>query len=296
MAFRHFCFTINNPGENALEFPGHVKYSSWQKEEGESGTVHYQGYVELDKPIKLGGIKKWGGDWARAHLEPRKGTREQAREYTRKEESRIDGPWEHGTWSEKAQGKRCDLEDIKERLWEGATVDEVAEEYPGSYIRYSNGIAKLAEVAQRRKRARIEAELREWQSDLIKYIEGEPDTRRIRWYIDAVGNVGKSWMCKYITCNYGGLPLTNAKHDRLLNAVQQARPRVVVFDFARDTISGDSDRVPYGPIEAIKNGLVFSGFFGAAPAVFPVPHVICFSNFEPDQTKFSADRWDIIYL
>ena len=33
-----------------------------------------------------------------AHFEPRRGTRDQARDYCRKAETKVDGPWEHGAF------------------------------------------------------------------------------------------------------------------------------------------------------------------------------------------------------
>lgn len=296
MTSRSYIFTINNPQTTLTFTEDKVRYASWQKEKGDNGTLHYQGYMELKGAYRIAAIKKWGGEWERAHLEKRRGSPEQARNYTRKEESRVEGPWEFGKW-EKEQGKRSDLQEVYEELEEGTSVEEVAENHPGAFIRYNRGIRELAEVIHRRKRAKMDnVELRAWQSELVEYINGEPDGRKIRWYVDSSGNTGKSFMARYLASNYNALPLSNAKHDRIINAVQQHKPTIVTFDFARDTIMGDNDRVPYGPIEAIKNGLIFSGFFGAGPFIFPVPHVICFSNFEPDRTKFSEDRWDIVYL
>lgn len=90
----------------------------------------------------------------------------------------------------------------------------------------------------------------------------------------------------------GVLILRGGKHDRLHEQLKQARPRVVVFDFVRET----EDRVPYGVIESSKDGYVGLGMYGSLPARFPKPHVICFSNFIPDSSKLSNDRWDIINL
>lgn len=295
MVSRNYIFTLNNPTEQ-LTFPACVKYASWQKERGENGTEHYQGYMELDKPTRVGGIKKWAGGWPRAHLEVRRGTRDQARDYTRKEDSRIEGPWEHGDFNHSQQGKRNDLKRVYERLEEGASVDEVTQEYPETVMRYISGVKHAAGAVHRLKRPRMEAVLKGWQQQIVDIASGEPDTRKIHWFIDEQGNSGKSFIVEYLTKNMGALPLGNGKHAQLLHAAGEARPRIVTFDFPRSVVQGDNDRVPYGVIEAIKNGMIFSGMYGMPPVVFDKPHIFCFSNFQPDQTQLSADRWDIHYV
>lgn len=98
MARNHWVFTINNPEEDAdsllerLMNNDMVRYVIFQKEKGENGTEHYQGYLELRRNQRMSFIKRM---MPRAHLEQRRGTREQARDYARKEETRIEGPWEY---------------------------------------------------------------------------------------------------------------------------------------------------------------------------------------------------------
>jgi hypothetical protein len=52
------------------------------------------------------------------------------------------------------------------------------------------------------------------------------------------------------------------------------------------------DYIDYGAIEQIKNGLVTQG----TRLVFNCPHVIVFSNSEPDRETMSADRWNIVRI
>lgn len=72
----------------------YIKYGIWQQERcPTTGRLHLQCYFEFKKPMRMRAVKGALGD-ATAHVEPRRGTREDAREYCRKEESRVDGPWE----------------------------------------------------------------------------------------------------------------------------------------------------------------------------------------------------------
>ena len=89
-----------------------MRYLVYQLERAPTtGILHYQGYVEFKRSTKMGGVKKaLGSDTV--HLEPRQGTRDQARGYCMKEESRIDGPYEFGQYVESEQGKRSDLDSL----------------------------------------------------------------------------------------------------------------------------------------------------------------------------------------
>ena len=55
-----YCFTVNNPGEwtPASVWDANIMdYMIAQKERGEQGTEHYQGYVRFKAPCTLGGAR-----------------------------------------------------------------------------------------------------------------------------------------------------------------------------------------------------------------------------------------------
>jgi len=133
---RSYCFTLNNPLTNDLPPSDDIRYASWQLERGDSGTLHLQGYVELTKPRTLAWLRCW---LPGAHFEARRGTREQARDYSRKEDSRVAGPFELGSWEAGGTGKRNDLAEIKRKLDAGSTMSEVWDEHFESTLRYYRG-------------------------------------------------------------------------------------------------------------------------------------------------------------
>lgn len=135
---RAWKFTINNPEkeEDLHDVLKDCRYAIWQLEKGaECGTLHYEGYVLFKNPVRFAAVKKL---LPRAHLEPRKGTHEQAKKYCSKEETRVEGPWEIG--EEPQQGRRTDLEGLKQMVNEGATMEQIADEHFGSFLRYEKGI------------------------------------------------------------------------------------------------------------------------------------------------------------
>lgn len=137
---RNHVFTYNNPTHSPSDFQTilatseRVRYSIFQLEEGENGTPHYQGYVEYNKPVN---VRFFNNHLcATAHTEKRKGTRDQAREYCRKEDTRKEGPWETGVWVAGGAGKRNDLAGIITACKTGS-LKRVAEEHPEGILRYS---------------------------------------------------------------------------------------------------------------------------------------------------------------
>lgn len=149
MTSRSYCFTINNP-ENSLNIPENhplIRYCVWQKEIGEKGTPHYQGYIELFKPSRMHAVKEINDLFLKAHLEKRRGTREEARAYAMKKETRADGPWEYGTWSG-GSGTRTDIQSLKRKVDSANNILEVWEEFPSETLKYGKMIEKIISLKQ----------------------------------------------------------------------------------------------------------------------------------------------------
>lgn len=145
--------------------------------------------------------------------------------------------------------------------------------------------------------------MKPWQSEIITLCEEEPDDRSIYWYYDATGGCGKTTLAKHLCLKYpeevlyaGGKSndikygitsfIYNKKGERIRNL------RVVIFDYTRSTESF----VSYQAIEEVKNGIFYNNKYESRMVIFNPPHVIIFSNFAPDTTKLSEDRWNIIDL
>nr|WAE42912.1 MAG: replication associated protein [Cressdnaviricota sp.] len=141
----------------------------------------------------------------------------------------------------------------------------------------------------------ILAKLRPFQEDLMKIIIEKPNDRQVVWVVDPLGCAGKTAFAKHVcsimpnealyVCGKGA-DVKYAVSEHLENH----SIRVVFFDFTRDT----EGYVSYSAIESIKNGIFFNTKYESRMRIFASPHVIVFSNFEPDVTKLSADRWVII--
>ena len=118
-----------------------IKYMAYQLEEGEqTHHRHVQGFISFIKKgrrsrvIKL--IRGCNASPAR--------DAEASRAYCMKEETRIDGPFERGSWTASKQGARTDLLEVQQMLDSGATVMDVAEAHFGAFLRYQRGIQSYA--------------------------------------------------------------------------------------------------------------------------------------------------------
>lgn len=117
-------------------------------------------------------------------------------------------------------------------------------------------------------------------------LRAPPNPRTIVWFVDTVGNSGKSyfannWMAstKYV--------INGGKAADIYYAYFYEK--VVFFDLARQK----EDIVAYDVMENFKNGYFLSTKYQVRRVKFNIPHVVVFSNFRLDMTKLSEDRWDI---
>nr|UOF79010.1 rep protein [Cressdnaviricota sp.]UOF82335.1 rep protein [Cressdnaviricota sp.]UOF82790.1 rep protein [Cressdnaviricota sp.] len=165
-ASANWCFTLNNPTAlidfDDAKWKENVKFAVYMKEVGESGTPHFQGYLELKKSQRISFLRK---NLPRAHLERRRGKREQAILYCLKDyiqnmedrrtasdgniENPITIPQVHLYNYEKTVEnliEECEnprrvslkerLEDVKDLLSSGADEREIADKYFDIWCRY----------------------------------------------------------------------------------------------------------------------------------------------------------------
>lgn len=156
---RNCCFTIFKFDNKELvsmdtkwdKLPEGTKYMVWQLEiSPETGKAHIQGYAEFDSPYRMNRIKEIL-ESSSAHIEKRKGSRDQARNYCMKKESRIIGPWELGIFETGKQGARNDLKEISDAIKQGANFKECFEINPGACLRYPKGIDRAINVFEKKQ-------------------------------------------------------------------------------------------------------------------------------------------------
>lgn len=136
-----------------------------------------------------------------------------------------------------------------------------------------------------------------WQQKVLDILETKPDRRTINWIWESQGNVGKTFLCKYIDWKHDAI-LANGKSADVLQAyakffeIKKTQPKVALVDIPRV----NQNYISYSTFEKIKDGLVQSGKYEGAKLRICKHHLFVFANFEPDYDKLSNDRWNIIKI
>jgi hypothetical protein len=138
---RNWVFTVNNYTEEEyqeitqkLEY----KYIVVGKECGKkNGTPHLQGYIEFKDAKTFKRMKKL---LPRAWLGIRKGTPDQASDYCKKDCKFF----EDGTLSK--QGERKDLNEIRDKILNGSSVEQIAMEEPILYHKYGRTMNFIEDI------------------------------------------------------------------------------------------------------------------------------------------------------
>lgn len=135
----------------------------------------------------------------------------------------------------------------------------------------------------------------EWQERLATALEGPPDPRKIRWYVDHEGGSGKTEFARWAIINQPGTVFVSTGSTRDLAhiiASNKTTARSILVNLPRQAEGTFS----YAFIEMMKDGLICSTKYSGKTIIIPKPHVTIFSNWPPDRTKLSADRWEILAL
>lgn len=143
---KYYCFTLNNYDDadmlhlRSLVGQHDITYLCFEPEVGESGTRHLQGYLELSARRRLNPIRKLLG--GRVHLERRRGSAVQARDYCKKESLTNSTVIfeEYGVISSPQQGSRNDLEELRTALAEKRPLVEIADNHFNQFLKYQRSI------------------------------------------------------------------------------------------------------------------------------------------------------------
>ncbi len=139
---------------------------------------------------------------------------------------------------------------------------------------------------------------KEWQQDVLDIIKTETkttNTRSIHWIWENTGNVGKSFLAKYIMVKNTGVIICGGKSTDIYQQVNVmieggVKPAIVIYDVPRTM--DDMKYVSYTALEKVKDASLYASKYEGGGCVWtPAPIVICFANQPPHREKMSADRW-----
>lgn len=285
---RNWCFTsydLENfkvPDDNR-----YFRYCVYQAETcPTTGSLHYQGYVEFTRTMRMKKVKELFGDQS-MHLEPRQGSREQARAYCMKEETQYAKPIEFGTWDVEP-GKRIDLAKARETilkkrkrsdLYQDPELDQIMTKYP----KWAENVLETKPVDHK-----VEIELRDWQVEVCELLAADPVHRRIIWIWSRASNTGKTTFKEYCATKWDLLPARGKLADIIYGYDKE---QIIWFDFTRAQSGYES----YDALEELSNhGFKYSTKFQSKKK-FIRAHIVVTSNHPPDEVKL-PDRFKVFCI
>lgn len=255
---RGWCFTLNNPDPSAQKIIEVFNETdcvkfAFQLEVGKSGTPHFQGFVYYKNPRAFSCVKQL---IAKAHWEKMQSLQDSIH-YCMK-------PWPNCLCEHCSKGS-----DRIDGPW-------------------AKGVKIPAEI-----KILSPTEMKWWQQDLTLMLASTPDDRKIVWYYDPIGGAGKTSYAKFACIKMGAIYVSGKTADVKYALTQKINSGVtvpiVIFDIPRTM----EKFISYDAIESVKNGIFFSTKYESGMCIYPIPHVIIFSNFYPNEEALSEDRWDI---
>jgi len=131
-----------------------------------------------------------------------------------------------------------------------------------------------------------------WQKEIEEIFNTEPDDRKIHWFYDKNGGIGKSAFVKYMVIKHQCLFCDGGKKADLINLVfnnNMDECKCVIWDLPRNT----GNNISYSTIESVKNGMVCNTKYETGVKCFNSPHIFVFANEAPELEKLSQDRWSV---
>lgn len=303
---KRWCFTLNNYNDESVQLlkskvtEDSCSFAIIGKEVGESGTPHLQGYIHLKKKQRFSAVKAFLPSGC--HIEQAKGTDRQNEEYCSKDELlvlRVGRPAKGTTERGGGSGSVNTAVEMAKRIAAGESQTDILQdtEHAAAFIRHQKGFEALKNMyiqAENIKKIRglfDGSKWYAWQIVLMRYLcDCIPNPRRVTWYVDFEGNSGKTYLSKWLITHKDAVRFENGKSSDVKFAYRGQK--IVIFDLSRS----QEDHVNYEVIESVKNGVIFSPKYESRCAVYMIPHVVVFANFEPDKSKLSFDRWDIRHI
>ena len=253
------------------------------------------------------------------HIEAAKGDSNTARGYCKgpweskdkkKSKPLNDEYWEQGTYKHfdaVKKGQRSDIDQLKADIQSGHTYEQVRDDHFPVVARYDQFVRKFVQDTKQKAvidELRLEfssASLRPWQQELLQRMDMPAGDRTVEWIWEEVGNVGKSWMGRYLAVIKDALILGTGKFADLAYIFTNDPRPIVVFDLSRvvaptEDLKTTPVKVLYSLCEQLKNGQMTNTKYWSASTFFKPPHVVFFANFPNDSSCLSKDRWRVTEL
>ncbi len=261
----------------------------------DTGRRHVQLYCHFDSQIGRRSVQRRLG-LPGAHCEKQRGTPAQAAAYCKKEESRIDGPWEYGTCPE--QGHRSDLDILHQAVLEGrgfkSIFDDIETFRPAARahgaLRHWIQLREADALDKRYKGPQIT--LVRWQRQLIATLQSEePKERRIFWIWSTTSSTGKSTLMRWIRKNCCATTGAWDLKDFLFS-YRSVPAKIILFNLPRHQTLDDAK---LKVLEALSDGGYLLSTKYESCEIPVTAHIVVFANVAPPHFLL-PDRIDEIHV
>lgn len=143
---KNWCFTNNTPDNKCTLASIGASYLIQQLEKApDTGHLHYQGFCQFKSQHYFHQLHdKYPYHWEVAH-DPKASVA-----YCKKEDTRVEPPVEEGEFS-CSQGKRSDLESIRNEIWEGSSSLTIADNHFSQWVYHHRSFEQYRSLLKRSK-------------------------------------------------------------------------------------------------------------------------------------------------
>lgn len=252
----------------------------------ESGLEHYHCVLQFREKKSMADVKAFlRCGWAMCQtLKSKEGSQKYLSDgHTTTIPLKEFGEWHHGTY-------RSDIEYAVHCAKKGRDIQYACQHRPSLYRIYKSlSIIWLHNSPKAIFDVVLE---KDWQHDIVKICDSPADWRTIYFVYNASGNEGKTQLTKWLQNHYSVCILRPSKAADCLYLYNN-QP-IVIFDIPKST---DDQYVPWGALEQIKDGIVFSSKYDTKTKYRTTPcHIFVFSNHPPPVGKYSEDRIKLITI
>lgn len=282
MQSKYWCITDNVHVDQAywqskLEADS-VQYGIAQPESGDQEHhLHVQNFTVFKARKRFGVVREY---FPGAHVEAMRGTPAEAAAYCKKDDTWTRA-WrvEVGDLPESKQGRRNDLENIRDEVKAGKSLIEIIDVVPGA-LRYMGQITRYRSLllSSSARPAQINL-LRSWQEDLYRLLDSSPLARSILWVWCLTSAVGKTTtMTHYMSTRPGRVVIGTPKLQDLLFPFDELITKVIWFDLSR---AGQLDSEMLTILEQVSNGTYLMSTKYEPMLKFVQAHVVVTANVPP---------------
>jgi len=137
-----------------------------------------------------------------------------------------------------------------------------------------------------------------FQEEILKIAQSEGHDRLIHWFWSKDGDLGKSFVAKYLACTMKGVILCGGKETDIHNQVchmmdteedggENTIPKLALLNIAK----ANKKKVCYTLFEDLKDGFLYSGKYKGGQCIFPAIPVIVTANFPADVDSMTNNRF-----